>query len=135
MGFFSWTTSDTNRSIANSFSTRSTFKVHMITEDGRIFTEKNYQGYGDFGGKDFYELLAELNGKTTRIEGIDIAFEDNPNGDYNGKFKMPKLVEHLDTYVPPGDNEQWRRYFNSLPYPNTCEFQGFFYDEDEDDDN
>jgi len=50
----------------------------MITPDGRIFTEKNYDGYGEFGGKDFYELLAELNGLVSdRSAGIDLCFKDN----------------------------------------------------------
>lgn len=62
MGFFSWLTSDTNKSIANNYSTRETFPVHMVTEDGQIFHEKDYDGYGVFGGKDFYTLSAELNG-------------------------------------------------------------------------
>jgi hypothetical protein len=62
MGFFSWKTSDTNRSIANQYSGRETFVVHMILEDGRVFTEEEYEGYGVFGGKDIYELIAEMNG-------------------------------------------------------------------------
>ena len=62
MGFFSWLTSDTNKSIANHYSTRSTFPVYMITEDGRIFFEKDYEGYGVFGGKDIHVLAAEMNG-------------------------------------------------------------------------
>jgi len=62
MGFFSFLTSDTNKSVANHFSTRSTFPVHMITEDGQIFTENDYEGYGVFGGKDLYVLTAEMNG-------------------------------------------------------------------------
>jgi len=62
MGFFSWLTSDTKKSIANHFSTRSTFPVYMITEDGRIFFEKDYEGYGVFGGKDIHVLSAEMNG-------------------------------------------------------------------------
>ena len=62
MGFFSWKTSDTNRSIANQYSGRDTFVVHMITEDGRVFTEEEYEGYGVFGGTDIYELIAEMNG-------------------------------------------------------------------------
>lgn len=74
MGFFSWNTSDTQRSIANNYSKRDTFKVHMVTKDGGAYTEENYEGYGEFGGKDFYELLAELNGKKTRDEGIELAF-------------------------------------------------------------
>jgi hypothetical protein len=103
----------------------------MITEDGQVFTENNYDGYGNFGGKDFYELVAELNGKVTREEGIDLCFKDNPSGDFNGNFKLPKLVENLNTYVPRGDNEYWKNYFDSLPHSESCEFQGFFYDDDE----
>lgn len=61
MGFFSYITSDTDTSISNSYSSRGALPVHMITEDGRVFTEPNYEGYGVFGGKDIYELIAELN--------------------------------------------------------------------------
>lgn len=62
MGFFSWKTSDTKRSICNNSSTRKPFTVHMITKDGQIFTEHDYEGYGEFGGKDIYVLAAEMNG-------------------------------------------------------------------------
>ena len=62
MGFFSWKTSDTEKSIPSHYSSRPTFKVHMITEDGQVFTEDNYEGYGVFGGKDLYVLAAEMNG-------------------------------------------------------------------------
>jgi hypothetical protein len=134
MGFFSWKTSDTQRSIPSSYSNRKKFPVHMITEDGQVFTENDYDGYGEFGGKDFYELLAELNGKVTREEGIDLSFNENPSGEFNGKFKLPKLVENLNTYVPRGDNEQWKNYFNLLPHSECCEFQGFFYDDGDDGD-
>lgn len=62
MGFFSWKTSDTDTSISNSYSIRGALPVHMITEDGQVFTEEEYEGYGVFGGKDIYELIAEMNG-------------------------------------------------------------------------
>jgi hypothetical protein len=82
MGFFSWKTSDTNRSIANDYSGRRTFIVHMITEDGRVFTEEEYEGYGVFGGKDIYELIAEMNGlcldgdtDQKRSAAIDLLFK------------------------------------------------------------
>ena len=106
MGFFSWKTQDTNKSIANAYSGRDTFRVRMIDNMGNMWIEDNYQGYGEFGGKDFYELLAEMNGKTTRDEGIDIAF--------SGKG-----------YLSPNLNEyeiNWRDQ-----EPKTCEYQGFFY--------
>ena len=48
MGFFSWFTSDTNKSIANHYSVRSTFPVHMVTEYEQFFTENDYDGYGDY---------------------------------------------------------------------------------------
>ena len=59
MGFFSWKTNDTERSIANKYSNRSTFTVYMRDNEGNVWVEENYEGYGEFGGKDYYELLAE----------------------------------------------------------------------------
>ena len=61
MGFFSWKTQDTNRSIANLFSERKTFEVTMTDDKGNRYTEKNYEGYGVFNGKDFFNLIAEMN--------------------------------------------------------------------------
>lgn len=144
MGFFSWRTSDTGRSISNRYSDREVFQVHMITRDGLVWSESNYEGYGVFGGKDFYELLAELNSgnKKTREAGIDITFNNNPSGDYNGLFEMPKLVEDLiidyNDYEDGEEElykERFLEWFDSLPYPETCESQGFFYDSDDEDDD
>lgn len=191
MGFFSWITSDTQRSIPNIHSPkRESFPVHMITEDGRVFSEPEYDGYGVFGGKDFYVLAAELNGvkgatddKTRSmffsliwnrgvrkgdvvlyygkdfsnygaaitVEGIEGEVTPNDlvanhgweswsvshSGDtqdfVDAGFKMPKIVEELDTTIPRGDNEQWKRYWDSLPYPESCPDQGYFYWNDEED--
>jgi hypothetical protein len=120
MGFFSWKTCDTNRSIANVYSDELTFDVYMITPDGRVFHETYYDGYGVFGGKDFYELLAELNGKESdRSVGIEIVFNDNPSGDDTAGVIYPKLVEHISQDVVA----QYKR----LPNPIGCEYQGYFY--------
>ncbi len=120
MGFFSWNTCDTGESIANNCSTRPTFTVHMITPDGRVFTEESYDGYGEFGGKDFHELLAELNGLAPdRSLGIDLTFKDNPSGDNTPGVIYPKFVEILEDDVVA--------QYNSLPNPESCEAQGFFY--------
>ena len=124
MGLFSWNTCDTDRSIACEGSDRSTFIVHMITLDGRVFKEENYEGYGEFGGKDFYELLAELNGKSGREDGIDMCFLNNGSGDNTPGVIYPKLVEHLSSNV--------KSLYLSIPNPESCEFQGYFYQEDDD---
>ena len=130
MGFFSWKTQDTDKSIANQFSTRSTFTVAMLDDRGNKWYESNYEGYGLFGGKDYYELLAEMNGCTSeltgeaytdemRSKGINLAFENSPHGN-NPNIKHPNLVEEC---------AYWH-YTNEAP--ESCNDQGFFYcDEDE----
>ena len=180
MGFFSWITSDTNESIANRYSNRPTFTVHMITEDGRVFTEPEYEGYGVFGGKDFYALAAELNGFTAedddktrmlffdkiwkrgvrkddkvltyrddfenyeskvQVEGIgevtpnqlvkehgweywDVGRTGHTQEFVDAGFKMPKIVENLPADVV----KEW----DSIPYPESCPDQGYFYADDVD---
>jgi len=121
MGFFSWITQDTNRSICNTSSSRTPFKVIMLDNMGNKWVEENYEGYGEFGGKDFYELLAEMNGCNTRDEAIDLVFKDNPSGDNTHGVLYPNLVE--------SENWTWTSHG-----PESCSEQGFFYsDEDEDD--
>jgi hypothetical protein len=39
-------------------------------------------------------------------------------------FKMPKLVEALP------NKETWKEEWDALPYPQSCEDQGFFYNDD-----
>ena len=68
MGFFSWKTSDTNKSISNIYSRRKPFTVHLIIEDGLISTESNYNGYGVFGGVDIYSFIGEKNGVTGKSQ-------------------------------------------------------------------
>lgn len=113
MGFFSWITQDTGRSISNTYSTRDTFPVTMTDNKGNSWKETEYEGYGDFGGKDFYELLAEMNGLTTREEGIDLAF--------SGKEHLqPNLTEDME----------WK-WVDS--HPDICPAQGYFYGDEDDD--
>jgi hypothetical protein len=115
MGFFSWKTQDTDKSIANSYSQRPTFKVHMHDNKGNVWAEDEYEGYGEFGGKDFYELLAEMNGLTTREEGIDLKYSGNP-------YLSPNITE----------TDKWEYVEDE---PEDCEYQGYFYDDEDDDED
>lgn len=100
----------------------------MITPDGRVFTEERYEGYGEFGGKDFYELLAELNGlPPDRIAGIGLSFKDNPGGDNTPGVIYPKFVQDL--------KEDVISQYSSLPNPRRCPDQGYFYYEEEDEED
>ena len=108
MGLFSWKTQDTNKSIPCEGSGRQGFSVTMTDNNGNKWTEGNYEGYGEFGGKDFFELLAEMNGKQPdRDIGIDMTAGNEP-------FLSPNLTESKD----------WK-WENASP--QTCEFQGYFY--------
>lgn len=116
MGFFSWNTQDTDRSIANKYSNRKPFTVYMHDDKGNVWKEDDYEGYGKFGGKDFYELVSEMNGgDSDRHAGIDMAFVNhmpNPN------IKYPNLTETPD----------WTWIYEE---PENCEYQGYFYDDEE----
>lgn len=53
-------------------------KVWMVYKDGtdvKVAVEDEYDGYGRFGGLDYYEVVATMNGKKTRDEGLTLAFE------------------------------------------------------------
>lgn len=133
MGFFSWRTQDTDRSIANNYSTRKTFTVVMIDNKGNKWIEQDYEGYGRFGGKDYYELLAEMNGFVSQFDyekgtdkytdearsfGISLAFsKDNGSGVGTEGVYYPNLIEMADGWI------------YEMSGPDSCEFQGYFYDD------
>lgn len=116
MGFFSWITQDTNKNIVNKYSDIKTFPVVMVDNKGNKWIEDDYEGYGVFGGKDYYQLLAEMNeaeGLTGDVDndrsiGIKIAFGDKA-------FIAPNLVENK--------NERWQ-WINE--HPMDCPYQGYF---------
>lgn len=134
MGFFSWMTSDTKRSIANTYSDRDTFPVYLIKPDGTYIEETDYEGYGTFGGQDVYKLLAEWNApekcngdlEHDRLIGINLEFNEEE------KIKHPIIL------LERKPNRKIERH--EYPKSKSCPDQGFFYPDessdwdDEDDD-
>jgi len=119
MGLFSFMTQDTVRSIVIASkagvreSVRKPFTVYMKDGNGHVYQEDAYEGYGVFGGKDFYELVAEMNGLgSDRQAGIDLFFGkisvENP--------KYPSLTEDPLAEV--------------VGKPEDCPDQGFLYDDE-----
>ena len=114
-GQFSWFTQDSDRQIGSE--SENTINVYMYDNEGNQWFEKGYEGYGEFGGMDYYELLAKMNGyseedledksllKVMRIVGkpemrdIGIALAYEADGkkiktrDKGGKVLFPALVE------------------------------------------
>ncbi len=116
MGFFSWKTADTGESIRNRWTDDGATPVKMLLPDGTVYTEENYDGYGEFAGHDFYDLVDLLNGGdgTDRRRGIDLMDVNRHDKPPKG-IKAPKLVT-LECDKPYAD----------LPDNETCPDQGFF---------
>lgn len=111
MGFHSFITNDTNRSVSNLHSVRGAFVVYLKDNQGNVWYEDLYDGYGKFGGKDFYELLAEMNGLgSDRSKGIDMVYDP----ERRGQIIWPNIDEE--------ESIEWRN-----EEPKQCEYQGFFY--------
>ena len=124
MGFFSWLTCNTERSICNRYSRRKTFPVYVLIPKefgGGHIRETNYEGYGVFGGRDVYALVAQWNcpercignDEADRMVGIDIACYDKDNA----ALKYPIKISSSSRSV----------YENEGP-SKGCPYQGYFYD-------
>jgi hypothetical protein len=131
-GEFSWLTHDTKQQIGSD--PQNTINVYMFDDQGNMWVEKNYEGYGVFGGKDFYELMAEMNGYTIEdlkgkedLRDIGISLNFDKKKQKNGKKVLyPALVTNK--------NYNWKRHdFTEEPErdPNQGWFVGYD-DEDED---
>ena len=123
MGFFSWNTNDTGKSIANNYSAKDTFTVYMKDNKNNEWIEHDYDGYGGFGGKDYHILLAEMNGlvdettsEGTRDNGISL--DCNPE-DAEKKFGLKQIIY-------PNLFERRTSEWNG-EQPESCGAQGFFY--------
>lgn len=124
MGQFSWKTQDTNKPIYNDYDK---FTVFMVDpRDGTAFKETDYDGYGVFGGVDYYELAARINRDKLIKKYPDIVdFIDKPHQelddkevrklrnigitiyfDYPGEYLFPILVE---------DYSKWEYYKGQCP--------------------
>jgi len=85
MGQFSWITQDTIESIRNNVTGKKA-RAFMWDNKGNFWEERQYEGYGVFGGKDFFQLVAEMNnleGLTGNADkdrnlGIDLVYGDKP---------------------------------------------------------
>mgnify|MGYP006363216287 CR=1 FL=1 len=123
MGFFSYITQDTNESISNIHSDYKTFPVKMIDNQGNEYIEYSYNGYGVFGGKDYYELVAEMNGYSEKDEkrsiGFYICF-----GESHASYPEYTLPENpiFPMIVTLNYKDGWK----DLGQPKDCPQQGFF---------
>lgn len=100
-GQFSWMTQDTGDQIGSE--PQNKIDVYMYDNQGNSWKERDYEGYGEFGGMDYYDLVATMNGyseedvdgkkfKELRSIGIDLAFDKIKTRDKKRKTLFPALV-------------------------------------------
>ena len=136
-GQFSWITSDTDQQIGSE--RQNTIDVWMYDNEGNSWYEKRYEGYGEFGGMDYYELLAKMNGyseedlkkgQEMRDLGIDLAFKKLKTKDKGKKVLFPALVAN--------GKYNWKRHDfteEAESDPNQSWYQEPEYDDYDDDDD
>jgi len=113
-GQFSWLTQDGGTQIGSE--RKNTITVYMFDDKGNKWEERSYEGYGEFGGKDYFDLLAEMNGysqedaksKSRKIGedlreiGIDLMYDKGIKPKNGGKVLFPALVSNK--------NYNWKRH-------------------------
>ena len=142
-GQFSWMTQDTEQQIGSE--PQNTIPVYMFDNKGKSYYEKEYSGYGEFGGKDYYELVAEMNGytkddayelggtfKDLRGIGIKLAFGDlePKNG---GPVLFPALTQsprypNGHDFTEEAKNDPNQSWYN----PEDDDYNEFEEEEDDD---
>lgn len=125
MGCFSFLLCDTGESIKIDGKK----KIYMKDNNGNVFIEENYEGYGVFGGKDIYLLFAQMNNLTVEDTGIDEDFdmEDYDEEDPTGKLRDLAIniwfSNDTDSYIFPNLLEKNIKWVNKKP--KDCPHQGW----------
>jgi len=126
MGFISFITQNTNRSIPNHNSSKEPFNVALLDDKGNIYEEDWYAGYGEFDKKDIFELCAEMNKELT--EHLVNKVKSIPYGNYSWRFKDNRDVGLL---LMSEDSDTIRQITKiasdinvEIKFPNLIEYQG-----------
>ena len=139
-GQFSWFTQDTNTQIGSE--PQNTITVYMHDNKGNVWREDNYEGYGEFGGKDYYELLDQMNGGSgDRQAGINLAFDVVARK--NGEVLFPALTQ--DSLPPYGHDftqeadhdpdQSWYSEDEDDYYDESDKWDDLYGDDDEEDED
>ena len=103
MGCFSWMFSDTN----NEENLVIGEEAYVVLPDGSMIYEPVYDGYGNFGGRDIYEMVVDWNKEDLLLHNFNIGFIKEETAkmfmDYGrGAVTEEELIKY---------NKDWKRIF------------------------
>ncbi len=124
MGMFSWFAQNDDEQICSDDGHKR--PVVMIDNKGNRWCETDYEGYGVFGGKDFYALAAEMNGIA------DPAMGDDENRMLGIDMNKPTAVAVWPNLIHGDADTPWEWIDEE---PESDPNQGWFMDDDDDDDD
>jgi hypothetical protein len=120
MGFFSWRNQDTGKAIYNHFVAKNSDESTSTMSDdkGNKWTDTAYGGYGVFGLKDYYELLAEMN--IELVKKIDPSI--NMERDIEGEYDDAEAVRSIGIRIA-NDTSLKGVKFPNLNFDRNAEYQ------------
>ena len=132
MGFFSWNTGDTKRSIMNEYA-KPKFKPTVIWPDGEKWIKAGYDGYGRFNGKCIYSEIAVRNGwdsGLTSDEARDCALRKLSEAG-GPRCYSDFTAASEKGYIVPKFAENPEAKYEDVEFSENAGGQGYFYaDED-----
>lgn len=123
MGNFSFFLVDTDKPIICDWNGDRNETVYLLAP-GRKWREDHYEGYGVFGGKDAYQLLAELNRPEECNGDVD---HDRDIGIYLPDQEYLKYPLRI-TSDPDAKYEDYVGYSRDDPNQGCCPYEGSDYD-------
>ena len=133
MGFFSFITNDSKRSVI----VEQKVNIYLIDNKGNVYTEEQYDGYGVFGGKDIFILFAEMNnftlpfsktekgekGETDKTEKGETEDNEDDETEQLRSYAIDKWYHSNDEYIYPNIVENYKsKWVNKIP--KDCPDQG-----------
>ena len=114
MGQFSWMYCDTD----NKRNLRVGGKAYVLLPDGGYIEETCYDGYGNFGGKDIFDLVIDWNRKDLTVEKMEKPKREQWSNEdlYNAMVKQyeryERFVQILEDCRSLSDEEMTAKYKN-----------------------
>jgi hypothetical protein len=129
MGFYSFKTSDTKESVSNAYSSKGALSVKMIDNKGNEYIEENYQGYGVFDNKDYYELVSDMNPNLLLKLKEKYPTLDMDNLSDKDKGATLCFDDKLQPLLPKIVSINCEVEYDRLSDSKNCPNQGYFYND------